>query len=243
MVAKNFRKSFRKSFSKLVAVGALASLSSLVAATPVYPGDVVEVGNQAGSAFTPTPIAGDSNGLRRNVTFSLDGQADRRVTAGMFVLDQRAHNQPGSTWEQFYSFCLQPDVWLMPFSNPYTAFDSASSGYNAKLDELWGRNFASVASDVTAAAFQVAVWELAYDGDGSLSTGKFQLKSGGAVNALATSWLNAIDGTGPTGNITILRNNPNKPDRQDLIMASVPEPGSLALVLLGLGGLVARRKR
>lgn len=243
MVAKNFRKSFSKSLSKLVAVGALASFSTFAVASPVYPGDVVEIGNEAGSAFTPTPIAGDSNGLKRNVTFSLDGQADRRVTAGMFVLDQRAHNQSGSSWEQFYSFCLQPDVWLMPFSNPYTAYDSASSGYNTKLDELWGRNFASVASDVTAAAFQVAVWELAYDGDGSLSTGSFQLTSGGQVNQLASQWLSEIDGTGPLGNITILRNNPNMADRQDLITASVPEPGSMALVLLGLGGLVARRRR
>lgn len=241
MVAKNFRKSF----SKLVAVGALASLTSFAVADPIYPGDVVEIGNQAGSAFTPTPIAGDLDGLQHTVSFSLDGQPTRSVTAGMFVLDQRAHSQSGSSWEQFYSFCLQPDVWLMPFSNPYTAFDSASSGYNAKLDELWGRNFASVTSDVTAAAFQVAVWELAYDTDGllSLATGKFQLKSGGAVDLLASQWLSELDGTGPAGNITILRNNPASPDRQDLIMASVPEPGSLALILLGLGGLAARRKR
>ena len=231
-----------KSFRKLLAVGALASLSSIAFATPVMPGDVVEVGNRAGSAFTPTPIAGDSNGLKRNVTFLLDGQISKRVTAGMFVLDQRDATPGGSSWEQFYSFCLQPDVWLMPFSNPYTAKSTAASGYNLALDELWGRNFASVASDVTAAAFQVAVWELAYDGDRSLSTGSFQLQSGGAVNQLASQWLSALDGTGPMGNVAILVNNPNMTDRQDLITASVPEPSSMALVLLGLGGLLARRK-
>lgn len=231
-----------KSFRKLLAVGALASLTSVAMAMPVVPGDVVKVGNKAGSAFTPTPIAGDSNGLKRNVTFLLDGQTSMRVSAGMFVLDKRDVGQ-GNSWEQFYSFCLQPDVWLMPFSNPYTAFSTPDSGYNTALDELWGRNFSSVATDVTAAAFQVAVWELAYDGDGSLSTGSFQLQSGGAVNQLATQWLNALDGTGPMGNVAILRNNPNKPDRQDLITASVPEPESLALILMGLGGLLARRKR
>ncbi len=229
-----------KSFLQSVALGALLTTASMASAMPIAPGDIVEIGNANGNAFTPSPVLEDSNGLHRGVRFLLDGQTNKRASAGMFVLDYRFE---GGDWNEFYSFCLQPDVFLMPFSNPYTVSDLPSSGYNTAISELWGRNRANVLDDISAAAFQVAIWELAYDGDRSLDTGSFQLVSRGAVRRLASNWLAELDGTGwMASNLRVLSNSPKGPDRQDLITA-VPEPTSLALLLGCLGALSLRRRR
>lgn len=223
----------------LSAIALSAAVAIPAAADLIQPGDLVKVKNKAGNAFTPTPIAGDSNGLYSNLTFRLDDRRNVRVSAGQFVLDYKT---PGQRWTEFYSFCLQPDVYLMPFSNPYGVDSLATSGYNADIGELWGRHYQSVSSDITAAAFQVAIWELAYDGDRSLDTGSFKVLNNASVKNLASQWLASIDGTGPQGaGLRVLGSNPNKRDRQDLI-TSVPEPGSLALIALGLAAVGLRRK-
>lgn len=56
----------------------------------------------------------------------------------MFVLDQRPTS--GGPWDQFLSFCLEPNVYLTPFSNPYRVDTLAGAGYqqpNDPIDELW----------------------------------------------------------------------------------------------------------
>ena len=232
------RSTLRKLTCNLFA-GATLTLSASAFATPVMPGDQVEVANRAGNAFTPAPVAGDSNGLYRGVTFELDGARSVRAAAGMFVLDYRATD---TGWHQFYTFCLEPDVYLTPFANPYTVRTLGGSGYNAAIGELWGRYRSRVTNDTNAAAFQVALWELAYDGDRSLTGGSFQLvRAHQAVRDTAASWLQSLDGTGPSGrNLRVFGSNPGLNDRQDLI-TEVPEPGGLALAALSL--LLLRRRK
>ncbi|MFK7916350.1 MAG: PEP-CTERM sorting domain-containing protein [Pseudomonadales bacterium] len=224
-------------------IGGLALSCSFSAfATPLLPGDSVEVSNRAGNAFTPAPVAGDANGLYQNVTFRLDEQRNVRASAGMFVLD---YQQVGSNaWNEFYSFCLEPDVYLMPFSNPYAVDALADSGYRTELAELWGRYFDQVDSDLAAAAFQVSIWELSYDGDRSLDSGSFQLVANDAVHALASTWLSSIDGTGTQASgLLVLGNDPGSADRQDLLTQAVPEPGTLAMLPLALLAMLRRRTR
>jgi len=212
-------------------------------------GDVVQVGNRAGSVFTPNSISGDSNGLYTSVSYRINGGSSSSANAGLYVMDYSYQMGNSATqWQEFYSFCLEPHVSLSSFSNPYTAKTVSGAGYpSEEIAELWGRYRNLVNNDLTAAAFQVSLWEIAYGNDATrdLSSGAFRLtNTNNAVFTLATSWLNSLNGLGPRAyNLLVLVDNPNdQHNRQDLI-TQIPAPASLALFGLGLLGFGAMRRR
>lgn len=170
----------------------------------------------------------------------------------------------------FRFFCAELGQFANAGPNPYAAslfsddelrklYDVAYPGKAA--GDYWDgaqTDFGVFASATSAAAFQVAVWNILFDTDLSLSSGVFQWT--GASSAVSTAAQGLLDqvanynGTDYT-KWTLYRFISPIPEAntrtgyQNYVSAtySVPEPGSMALlgiVLAGLGlGAAGRRRR
>jgi hypothetical protein len=123
------------------------------------------------------------------------------------------------------------------FSGPVT-FDAART---TNMRRLFGAYYPSITqSDAQySAAFQLAVWEIAFDTGLDLNSGSGLIVTSGDAGAIALSqsFLNFVATDTSYGTDLYLLSNPGV---QDLITI-VPTPGSVAL--LGMGGLMAARRR
>ncbi len=184
-----------------------------------------------------------------NLTVTVNG-ASTAVAAGAFAL-QYSFDQ--TDWTNFLTYCLEPDE-LLAVSGTTPRIGSLTSGIGnaaeyastaAALRGLVNTWFAdSLTSATRSAAFQVALWEVAFDGNGDLAAGGFRFTQGGttpnAVRSQALLYLNAANWMQDGDELDVIR----RTGSQDLIV-QITEPATLALLAMGLLGLgiAARRWR
>ncbi|WP_144185244.1 PEP-CTERM sorting domain-containing protein [Elioraea rosea] len=184
------------------------------------------------------------------LTVRVDG-VNTTVQAGAFRLQYIfSEATPGGSapgWTDFLTYCLEPDELLgISGSTPKKgSFSEGLAGTPYAADEtaltrLVNTHFAdSLTSATKSAAFQVALWEVAYDAVADLGDGAFRYTASGAVRAQALAYLDEASWMAGTENLDVIL----RIGSQDLIV-QVPEPGTMALLLAGLLGLgVAARRR
>ncbi|HKX43724.1 MAG TPA: PEP-CTERM sorting domain-containing protein [Burkholderiaceae bacterium] len=122
----------------------------------------------------------------------------------------------------------------------------ANAHASADIGKLYSEH--NVVNDsVSQAAFQIAVWEIAYETSGTynLGNGAATFSGGTAASsgalALASSWLGALGNTANTYSLSVFES----PTHQDQVYAApIPEPSTYAMMAAGLVGMgfIARRR-
>lgn len=154
----------------------------------------------------------------------------------------------GSSTTSFLAFCVDPFQWSPSANTTYTRTDFGTffGSRAADITALYNEAYAgSLGGNGTAAAMQLALWEVAND-NGILSSGGVRTVAG--TDAGLTSGAQALLSNlgafaGPSQySLTLYTSSSN----QDYLVASpVPEPETYAMMLAGLGmlGFAARRRK
>lgn len=226
-------------------LAAVLALVGLMAGAPRASAETINLTlNNTGTGVTYKPYGGTAttvNGGPFHWSQSTPLNANYASAVTTYCIDLDQYISKGST----YTFTTQSDLTLAP-----TIGTAAKA---AAITELFDRYYnSSLTSATNAAAFQLALWELVYDGASSksLSAGRIQ-----GTNSLTTSMLSNLGSAAYTNHdlagyhLVALVSKTN----QDQLMvvkdtatpppAGVPAPPGLVLAGLGFGGLLLGRFR
>ncbi|MEX0732010.1 MAG: PEP-CTERM sorting domain-containing protein [Aquisalimonadaceae bacterium] len=208
---------------------------------------------------TPITIDLDFTGFAdgyRTGTISSNGH-NQNVAAGMFSFDtSNAQGDSPLDWTgTLEAFCVQIDTMLQQSAtttyNLMTAdnyFDNA--GMVDQIGRLYTGFHTAVSGGLASAAFQLALWEIVNESTASLdlTSGNFVTTGFNGARTTADAWLDGLADIDNAFTMYVLATDPT--DRsQDLLVftpkppISVPEPGTLGLLGLGLAAMAWRRRR
>jgi len=156
----------------------------------------------------------------------------------------------------FYSFCAdyyQPVNVGETYTYETVAFtDLPNVGSNplkaSRIQELFDRFYAGTNDAEKGGAFQLALWDLLFDGSKfgvqSLSSGDFQTTGSASSVALADTWLAAIDNDAlapPAESVQLVGLFNASAQDQITVVNPVPAPAGVILLVIGAGALATRR--
>jgi hypothetical protein len=214
-----------------VAALAVAALSGPVAAA------TYDVTTQGKNAFFD---ANGKNAWYETTSYKLNG---KNVTAAAGLFRLKATDARGVS-RDFLAFCLEPLEYLR-LPRAYDDGTSLTRMQVGALGALVNNALKLVNNARSAAAFQLAAWEIANEGGKfELSKGAFVVTSANAkTKSLAQSWLDALNGNTWAADYKVRILTATR--TQDLVtdLPPVPVPAAGFLMFGALGGLAALRRR
>lgn len=216
----------------------LAGIAAIGCMTAVSSGDIIQ------ARF-------DSVSPSQSVKYSTNGGDNySTTTAGSFNWTRMGGDYAGPGADgSFLSYCIELSQHIsygQTYSYETRALEASpqpGAGMGIAranlLRELWGRFHDGVTSNSTAAAFQLAVWEISHDDGLSLSSGSTTFQNLGSYFGVAQDWLDSLDGTGPMADLLVMSHS----SKQDQVF-EIPNPASAAMLMMaGVCGAATRRRR
>lgn len=212
--------------SLLVAALALAGTSQAHADSVLFTG-FAHGSETVNFSLTAPNIAVSGGGSAGGIATSLNGGSSFET----YCVDLYQHIAFGTTYTDY--------------SAPNTTHTFQNTLAYADLGRLYA-TAGAILDSVHEAAFQIAVWEIAYETTGAynLANGSATFSGGSAASSgaltLASGWLSTLT-NGAHPSIAVLESR----EHQDMIYAPVPEPESWALLAGGLAAIsfVAKRRK